>query len=323
MKILTIGNDGAYEAKTYTLVADILSGWGHEVLFYKHDLSIEGSIISFESDCNIAKYLVCIDGIDYNIEDFDTIWYLKPYPPKVILNYEPAKYRLFLMQQFFALRQGIWSVFKHKIWLNNPWAMFIAENKIYQLQKAQQIGLLIPNTLATSEPEKVKKFYEENEKDIIVKIIASTPMVNEVIFTNKVTDDYMELIDSLRYSPAIFQSNIKKRYELRITIVGNKVFPVKIESQNDPELKIDWRRKPEFDDYDVKMGLCEIPNDIELKILKLMSELDLRFGCVDMIVDVDGNYVFLEVNPNGQWYFIQTNTGIKIAEEIAKVLVGS
>jgi len=146
-------------------------------------------------------------------------------------------------------------------------------------------------------------------------------MVNEVIFTNVVTPEYMVKIDSVKMSPSIFQRRILKAYELRITIVGDKIFPIKIYSQGDEQLELDWRRKPKLNDFEAKMELTSLPSEVEKKLVSFMKLIGLRFGCIDMIVTPDGEYVFLEINPNGQWYFIQLRIEVEIAKAIATLLL--
>lgn len=122
-------------------------------------------------------------------------------------------------------------------------------------------------------------------------------------------------------SPSIFQPVIPKAYELRITVVGKKIFAAKIYSQDDVETALDWRRKPKLNDFAVKMEQTKLPVKAESKIFAFMKEIGLKFGCIDMIVTPEGEYIFLEINPNGQWYFVQLKTEVQIAKEIAKLLL--
>ncbi|MFW0837795.1 MAG: hypothetical protein ACKKL5_02230 [Candidatus Komeilibacteria bacterium] len=71
------------------------------------------------------------------------------------------------------------------------------------------------------------------------------------------------------------------------------------------------------------MEVTKLPVDIENMIYSFMKKMSLNYGCIDMIVKPSGEYVFLEVNSNGQWYFIQLNTGAQIAKAIANQLVGN
>lgn len=154
----------------------------------------------------------------------------------------------------------------------------------------------------------------------MVKLLAVSPILNKVIYTNKITPKYLEQIELIKMSPAIFQEIIPKSCELRITVVGDKIFPVKIYSQEDEFTALDWRKKPSLNDFNVKMEPVGLPSSVEKSIYSLMNKLSLQFGCIDMIVTPNGDYVFLEINPNGQWYFVQLKTGVEIAKSIADLL---
>lgn len=319
--ILAVGNSGSYEVKAYSAVVDALQRRGYNALLFKQDKCLNGEYLSFDVCSGIARFIISVDGKEYNVDDFSAIWYMKPYVAKELLTYNPAEYRQFIHRQFLVMRQALWTVFRDKKWLNDPWCLYRAENKIYQLEVATSIGFSVPNTLITSDPNKVNAFYNNNLGQIIVKLLASSPILDQVIYTNKVTSEHLSKIDSVKQSPSIFQAIIPKDYELRITVVGDKIFPVKIYSQEDEKTSLDWRRKPKLNDHEVKMEVVTLPREVESRIHTYMQSLGLRFGCIDMVVTPEGEYVFLEVNPNGQWYFVQLKTEVQIAEAIADLLI--
>ncbi|HPJ80395.1 MAG TPA: hypothetical protein PLF70_01680 [Candidatus Portnoybacteria bacterium] len=84
---------------------------------------------------------------------------MKPHLPRILLKFEPAEYRQFIHRQFRAMRIGLWSIFRDKTWIDNPWNIEAAENKPYQLFTAGLVGLYVPDTIITSNPEAVLKFY--------------------------------------------------------------------------------------------------------------------------------------------------------------------
>jgi len=219
------------------------------------------------------------------------------------------------------MRQGLWNLLRDRKWINDPWQTEIAENKIWQLSIASGIGFCVPDTIITSDPERVKKFYETYPQGIIVKLLGVSPLVGKVIYTNVVTAEYMNQVESVKLSPSIFQVLVQKSYELRITVVGDQIFPAKIYSQEDPKTAIDWRIKPEINDFNVRMEITNLPKDVETKIFGFMEKMGLRYGSIDMIVTPNGEYVFLEINPSGQWHFVQLKTGAQIAKALANLLM--
>lgn len=315
--ILAIGNSGVNEINAFQLVFQALKKKGHEAVLFKQDRCLVDNFMTFSVSRGQVRYFVAIDGNEYDASQFDCIWYLKPHLPKEIMASTDPKYFQLVERQFLAMRQAMWSIFRDKKWISDPWSMQIAENKIFQLQLAARCGFDLPDTIITSEPESVRQFYLSHHGQIVVKLLASSPILDHVIYTNRVTEEYFQKIESVKYSPSIFQEIVPKQYELRITVVGDKIFPVKINSQDDADTSLDWRRKPKLNDFQVKMEQTTIPDNISDAILNYMKSLDLRFGCIDMIVTPEGQYIFLEINPNGQWYFVQLRTEAKIAEAIA------
>lgn len=319
--ILVIGNSGSYETSAFNIVLSSLRDRGHEAVLFKQDKCLESDNLLFKAINGIISYFVIIDGKRYSINDFSGIWYMHPHLPLELLNFEPSEYRQLIHRQFDTLRQAVQIIFRNKKWLNDPIAIQIAENKLYQLLIAAKIGFSIPDTITTSNPDEVRHFYKKYNGKIITKLLAASPVIDRVIYTNKVSSDHMSKIDSVKQSPAIFQEMIPKLFEIRITVVGKKIFPIKIYSQSDKQTSLDWRRKPLLNDFAVKMEPMVLPKEIRRKIFILMEELSLQFGCIDMIVTPNNDYVFLEINPNGQWCFIQLKTGVQIAEAIADLLV--
>src|SRR5207249_3343457 len=113
-----------------------------------------------------------------------------------------------------------------------------------------------------------------------------------------------ENLEKYSLTPSIFQEYIEKEYELRITVVGEKVFAAKVDSQKQDETKIDWRKhKTLFQQY-------SLPKEISDKCVELTQKLNLSFGAIDIIRNKEGQYTFLEINPNGQWAWLDIEVGL-------------
>ena len=110
------------------------------------------------------------------------------------------------------------------------------------------------------------------------------------------------------------QNCISKEYELRITIVGDKVFSAKVNSQENKNTLTDWRKEKN------PFVIYELPTEIEQKCIQLTKKLNISFGAIDLVRDKNGDYIFLEINPNGQWAWIEMETGLKISDEIINYL---
>lgn len=111
---------------------------------------------------------------------------------------------------------------------------------------------------------------------------------------------------------------LPKKVELRITVVGDHVFPAAISYAHAERAAVDWRTAYQ----DLRYGIHQLPQGIHYKCLALVHKLGLSFAAFDMIVTPDDRYVFLELNPNGQWQWIERATGFLINEMLVDLLVG-
>jgi len=319
--ILALGNSEAFEVVAFESVVTELKRKGHEAVLFKQDKCLEGEYLVFEIANGQQRCTAVIDGKNYDVSEFSAIWHMKPRIPFELIEFKPAEYRQFIHRQFRSMRTAIWSIFRHKKWIDNPWNVEIAEDKLFQLDLACKVGFSIPDTIVTSDPERIRSFYRKHSGNVIVKVLRASPIIGKVLSTNRVTTENLTQIDSVKRAPSIFQVCVEKAYELRITVVGEKIFSAKIHSQEDEATSLDWRKKPKLNDFDVRMEQNILPSEVEQKILQFMDMISLRFGCIDMIVTPENEYIFLEINPNGQWYFVQLNTEAKIAKSIAELLV--
>ena len=98
-------------------------------------------------------------------------------------------------------------------------------------------------------------------------------------------------------------------------MVGQNVFSAGVNSQTRESTKTDWRKEK------LEFFIEDIPVEIKEKCILLVKNLNLKFGAIDLIKDKNGNYIFLEINPNGQWAWIENETGLKISDSIINELL--
>jgi glutathione synthase/RimK-type ligase-like ATP-grasp enzyme len=123
---------------------------------------------------------------------------------------------------------------------------------------------------------------------------------------------------ALRHAPLILQEYVPKEVELRITVVGERVFAAEIRSQASRVTQHDWRH---YDNERATYAPSALPADVEQRCVRLVQALGLCFGAIDLIVTPEGEYVFLEINPNGQWAWVESLTGLPIADAVAELLM--
>jgi glutathione synthase/RimK-type ligase-like ATP-grasp enzyme len=201
-----------------------------------------------------------------------------------------------------------------------------ANNKQLQLQIARQLGLLIPRTLTSNNPEAVKQFAQEcKEQGIVTKMLSQFAIYGEnkeenVVFTSPVTDDDLDNLEGLSFCPMTFQENVPKALELRTIIVGKQVFTASINSQQLDGATYDWRKEGRA--LTEKWQAYNLPEDIEKKLLQLTAYFGLNYGAIDIIVTPDGRHVFLEINPVGEFFWLELFAPyFPISQAIAEILL--
>lgn len=199
-------------------------------------------------------------------------------------------------------------------------------NKLLVLKAAREVGLLVPDFQIV----KAKKNLLEGYTDLplpITKPMADGLYLFDYEEKNRGYFTYTELLnhDAVAdlpdiFSPSFVQKNIHKKYELRVFMLYEKCYAMAILSQNDEQTKVDFRKYNEK-----KPNRCVpylLPKEIAKKIRSLFKKLHLNTGSVDMIVDKENNFYFLEINPVGEFsmvsipcnYFLEKQIALKLIE---------
>ena len=293
--------------------------------YYRLNTDDLPKVVSIHFDINNNTYEVFdrFKNKRINLLSFDSVYFRRPEISNlnhiIGINNQELNY---LRNELLYVFEGIYKILRNKYWLNNVFKIREAENKIYQLQVAQDIGFQIPDSLVSNQHDKIASFYNYNQTDCIVKPIKTGNMKDleapKVIFTTKINSELINLNpERIESFPVLMQDNIKKIYDLRITVVGNDVYTAQIHSQNDIETSIDWRKGDKVH----KISKHNLPSDIKNKCILITKQLSLSFSAIDMVIDEKYNYVFLEVNPNGQWAWIEKRLGLPISKSIVNLLI--
>ncbi|GLQ76044.1 MvdC/MvdD family ATP grasp protein [Vibrio penaeicida] len=207
--------------------------------------------------------------------------------------------------------------------LDDYWDIRHASNKEYQLMLARKVGLNLPNTLTSNSPEAVRDFFADNNGKIITKMQTAFSVwnddVEQVVFTNKVEEEHLEKLEELNLCPMVFQEHVIKDVELRATVVGNQVYCASIDPDIMKGMETDWRKRGVYT-LD-KWQPFELPQEEADKLIRLATELKLNYGAADLILTPDGQYKFLEINPCGEFYWMDIYQKLGICEAIAQNLV--
>lgn len=200
-----------------------------------------------------------------------------------------------------------------------------AECKPHELRVAREVGLEVPRTISTNDPDAVRAFAATCPGGIITKMMASFAIYDaagreNVVFTNRVKPEDLDDLEGLALCPMTFQEAVPKALELRATVVGDRVLTASIDSQRVGRARDDWRREGaamvgDWQPY-------TLPADVSDKLLRYMDRFGLNYGAADFIVTPEGRHIFLEVNPAGEWFWLQLAPGLPIADALADVLLG-
>lgn len=229
-------------------------------------------------------------------------------------------------EECYFVLESFLSMIKDCSWMN---PIFPEEkmryNKLAQMNIAKQVGLEIPTSIVSNMSDTVKEFYDSNIS-IIIKPLKTGFMYDSdsgqhILYTTEVPKDLLcNNLDRINICPVFFQEKIEKKVELRIVVVGEKVFVCAIDSQSNAITATDWRQQIYLNKY-LPHTIYDLPSDISVKCVRLVKQLGLLSGSIDMILTPDNRYVFLEINQNGQWGWIETLTGMPISEAIADLLI--
>ncbi|MGW2843941.1 ATP-grasp ribosomal peptide maturase [Streptomyces sp. NPDC001274] len=199
------------------------------------------------------------------------------------------------------------------LWVNHPLRIAAADYKPAQLALAQRLGFSIPPTLVTNDPAEARAFIRA-QGETIFKTLRWTPYERDGVpvtgWAAPAAAD--EIDDSVRVAPHLFQARVDKAADLRVLVVDRRTFAVRIESE-----LLDWRQ-----DYSALTYTVErLPPHLTKALHAYLGRMGLVSGSFDLAVDRAGNHWWLELNPNGQWGWLEAETGLPMAAAFADLLM--
>ncbi len=203
----------------------------------------------------------------------------------------------------------------HCFWMNDLESIRQSSSRLNQMAIARQHGFAVPETLVTNEPVHAKDFLRRLGRVVIKHICAgsASSMGDRSQFTVALNQEEEAVLEQVRYCPTLLQECVDKAVELRVTVVGDQVFAAAIESSADQHTSVDSRKWVETD---LTYFRARLGDNINERIVAIVRQLGLEYGAVDFIARPDGELVFLEVNPSGQWGFVEMASGYAITEAI-------
>ena len=207
-------------------------------------------------------------------------------------------------------------------WINHPTMNYIASHKVEQLSRAQNYGLHTPDTVITNRYEDVKSFYEKHHvTGIIAKSLAGSwierdlPQNDTFLHTVEITELDDSIFNSINTTPVIFQEKINKKSDVRIIVLDSSIIAVELKRIENGQQSLDIRRD---NMSGVKYSVTQIPRQVNNIIFQLIQSYQLRFAVLDFAIDQEGDWIFFEINPNGQWAWLDIEKITNIADFFAE-----
>ena len=208
-----------------------------------------------------------------------------------------------------ALNGVLSACFKGK-WISDPQSTDRACDKVYQLAIARQLGFRIPETLISQSLDEVKLFCDRLNGRVIVKPVVG--VAGPLLFTQFVGDPTRLDPKSYRICPAVYQEYIPGTRHIRLNCFGDESFAATIETS-----ELDWRPN-----LNVPIERWEVPKSLHQQVRAVLDRLGLAMGIIDLKQTPEGEFVWLEVNPQGQFLFLEPLAKIPLTEHFADYLIG-
>lgn len=286
-------------------VALALEEQGHEaVLWYGSDFpTVQSATLDFrggEVDWEISG-----PGLAGARRPFDTVWLRRPTPAALPADMHPGDLPVARRECRDFLRGLYHLAAPDAFWVNPLDSRTRADSKAVQLREARRVGLAIPPTVMSNDPARVRRFLGEIGGRGIYKAFYPAQWNGEeeiaVLLTSEVTPGDLPADELLRLTPGIFQARVEKSHELRVTVMGHHLVTARLCSQEVEAAQLDWRAAGAR----LRLEPDRLPYTVEAACLRLMRSLGIVFACFDFIVTPEGEHVFLEVNPSGQFLWVE------------------
>jgi glutathione synthase/RimK-type ligase-like ATP-grasp enzyme len=286
--------------------------------------------ISLEIREDNRKVTLHNNAQSFDLTSVTAVWYRRSEPAGLPATLDPEQ-RSVARRECQLFFQNLWSVLGDRLWVSPLSSIREADNKAEQLLRASRYGFRTPPTLFTNDPDDVRRFYEQHggagkviykPHDTIMIPHETKPEVG-VVYTTRLNDEHLERISEITPAPGIFQPYIEKDFEVRVTVVGTAVFACAIRSQEMAATRVDWRA------WDWMSGIdgmpphepYELSHAMRSACIALVQSYGLKFAAIDFIVTRSSEWIFLELNPNGQWVWIEEMTGMPMSEHLVSLLL--
>ena len=234
----------------------------------------------------------------YVVRNPSSVWYRAPVFDRDVSGMRLSVDEQLSRSQWMAFLRSM-SVFRQARWMNHPSATYLAESKPYQLAVADDVGFKTPRTMVTNDVQSIEAAFPD---ELVVKSLDTVLLHEDMhdLFTYTTVLGRDQLSDSnISSAPITAQQALKNKTDLRVTVVGDQVFTVRI-LKNQRGIEGDWRITPKDQ---LTYASCQLTLADEDRCRELVRRLKLAFAAIDLVENDEGLF-FIEVNPTGEWSWL-------------------
>jgi glutathione synthase/RimK-type ligase-like ATP-grasp enzyme len=325
MKVVMMTFSGDLTGKIDVL-RKLLAARGAEVMRFDTDRFPTAAQVLFSQEDGREQLRLRCDGQEVCLEPGDAIWYRRARWAAQLPQTMDNQLRHGCVHESEALLRGVMAAAPCFV-MDPPDRVRERGHKPYQQRLARELGLATPRTLMTNDPVAAREFVASCPHGAIAKMLSAFAIVDDageeqVVFTTSLDEQHLERLDGLRFAPMVFQEKIQKRLELRITVVGSRMFTAAVDSQRMAGAEVDWRERGVA--LLSKWTPYVLPTEIEQALARYMERIGMQYSAIDMLVEPDGRHVFLEANPAGECFWLEHyEPHFPLTDAIADVLLGA
>jgi len=263
-----------------------------------------------------------LDGQRVRLTDIRSVYYRRPVAPEFPATLAPGL-RDWMENETRRAWGGVLAASPQVRWINDPLCVSRASYKPEQMARAKRMGLRVPDTLITSEPAQARAFCKRQNWQVVAKPIGHGEILGDsedddrIIYTNMVPETAAQRFDEVASCPTLFQQAIAKDVDLRVTIVDDEVIPVELHSQERAVSIIDCRRD---NMSGMRYSCAELPGALTQELIRLVQSYGLHYAAIDLVRDPAGRHWFLELNPAGQWAWLEQAADVPISSALIRCL---
>jgi glutathione synthase/RimK-type ligase-like ATP-grasp enzyme len=266
-----------------------------------------------------------VDGRRVALDDVSAVYFRRPILPELPPDLPPG-HAAWIESELRRAWGGFLAARPDLRWVNHPLAISGASYKPEQLARAARFGLRVPETLVTNDPAEAETFCRRWVWEVVTKpvghgeVLADDEANDRIAYTNRVPEALAPTFARVAACPTLFQQALAKHVDLRVTITGREAIAVALHSQERPVSAVDCRRA---NMEGMRYSLTILPDDLTRRLVDFVGSYGLLYAAIDLVRDPDGGFWFLELNPAGQWAWLEQLADAPISAALIRCLRGA